>query len=59
MKNKVVRLSFRTVTLSRTYDYCKEKGVMLEMINIHGVDEGRQGRFGHTDDQQTTLILAF
>ncbi len=45
--------------LSRTYDYCEERGLSMEIHTIYDVDDGRQGRFGLTDDQQDTLLAAY
>lgn len=45
--------------LSRTYEYCRENELSLEIYSIYNLDEGRKGRFGLTDDQQNTLELAF
>lgn len=45
--------------LSRTYDYCKEEGMMLEILNIYELYQSREGRFGLTDEQQTTLTTAY
>jgi predicted DNA binding protein len=44
--------------LSRTYKYCEENGLTLDILNIYQLDEGRQGRFGLTDSQQDTLTRA-
>ncbi|WP_227380772.1 bacterio-opsin activator domain-containing protein [Haladaptatus halobius] len=46
-------------SLSRTYKYCDEHGLSMEIINIYQLEDGRQGRFGLTDDQQTALTLAY
>ncbi|GAA0202123.1 helix-turn-helix domain-containing protein [Haladaptatus pallidirubidus] len=45
--------------LSRTYDYCENHGLTLDVLNIYRLDEGRRGRFGLTEDQQDTLTLAY
>jgi predicted DNA binding protein len=45
--------------LSRTYDYCNEKGMTLEIRNIYELDQSREGRFGLTNEQQTTLTAAY
>ncbi|WP_227379998.1 bacterio-opsin activator domain-containing protein [Haladaptatus halobius] len=45
--------------LSRTHDYCQEKGLPFEILNIYQLDEGRQGRFGITEDQQEALTRAY
>lgn len=46
-------------SLSRTYDYCTDHGLSLEVVSVYDLDEGRQGRFGLTDDQQDALTVAF
>lgn len=45
--------------LSRTYDYCETHGLTFDVRRIYELDEGRQGRFGLTDKQHTTLVTAF
>ncbi len=45
--------------LSRTHDYCEERGLAMEIHTIYDVNDGRQGRFGLTDSQQDTLLSAF
>ncbi|WP_255167019.1 helix-turn-helix domain-containing protein [Natrononativus amylolyticus] len=45
--------------LSRTYDYCGEHGLSIDIQSIYQLDDGRKGRFGLTDSQQTTLEAAF
>lgn len=46
-------------SLSRTYDHCTERGLSMEVVSVYELDEGRQGRFGLTDDQQDVLTVAF
>ncbi|WP_227380652.1 bacterio-opsin activator domain-containing protein [Haladaptatus halobius] len=46
-------------TLSRTYDYCHENGLTFEILNIYQLDEGRQGRYGITEEQQEALTRAY
>ncbi|WP_227377378.1 helix-turn-helix domain-containing protein [Haladaptatus halobius] len=46
-------------SLSRTYEYCEENGLSLEILNIYQLEEGRQGRFGLTEEQQDALTLAY
>ncbi|WP_227356715.1 bacterio-opsin activator domain-containing protein [Haladaptatus salinisoli] len=46
-------------SLSRTYDYCEENGLALDILNIYRLEEGRQGRFGLTQEQQDALTLAY
>ncbi|SIQ99481.1 hypothetical protein SAMN05421858_1063 [Haladaptatus litoreus] len=46
-------------SLSRTYDYCENHGLTLDVLNIYQLEEGRKGRFGLTEDQQDTLTLAY
>lgn len=45
--------------LSRTYDYCQNAGLTLDVRNIYRLDDGREGRFGLTDEQQDTLVIAY
>lgn len=45
--------------LSRTYDYCREAGLTLDIGSIYQLDDGREGRFGLTDEQQDTLVTAY
>lgn len=45
--------------LSRTYDYCRDADLSLDVRSIYQLDEGREGRFGLTDEQQDTLQAAF
>ncbi|WP_255169583.1 helix-turn-helix domain-containing protein [Natrononativus amylolyticus] len=45
--------------LSRTYEYCRENEFSMDIHSIYNLDDGREGRFGLTDDQQDTLEAAF
>lgn len=45
--------------LSRTYEYCTDTGLTIEIRSVYALDEGRKGRFGLTDEQQDTLEAAF
>lgn len=45
--------------LSRTYDYCQDAGLTLDIRSIYRLDDGREGRFGLTDEQQSTLVTAY
>lgn len=44
--------------LSRTYDYCKTNGLSIDIQSVYRLDDGREGRFGLTGDQQETLEAA-
>ncbi len=46
-------------SLSRTYDYCQEAGLTMDVHSIYRLDDGREGRFGLTDEQQDTLVAAY
>jgi predicted DNA binding protein len=46
-------------SLSRTYEYCREAGLTLNIRSIYELDDGREGRFGLTEEQQKTLETAF
>ncbi|WP_458209330.1 helix-turn-helix domain-containing protein [Haladaptatus sp. NG-SE-30] len=46
-------------SVSRTYEYCEESGLSLNILNIYQIEEGRKGRFGLTDDQQDVLTAAY
>ncbi|WP_293032662.1 bacterio-opsin activator domain-containing protein [Natronococcus sp.] len=46
-------------SLSRTNDYCRSNGIQFQLHSVYSLEEGRQGRFGLTDDQQDTLEIAF
>ncbi|ADJ13506.1 DNA binding domain-containing protein [Halalkalicoccus jeotgali B3] len=45
--------------LSRTYDYCRDAGLTVDIRSIYQLDDGREGRFGLTDEQQDTLVAAY
>lgn len=45
--------------LSRTFDYCQDNGFTLDVRNIYQLEEGREGKFGLTEEQQDTLTAAF
>ena len=45
--------------LSRTHDFCEEADLTMDVKSIYRLDEGRGGRFGLTDNQQSTLLAAF
>lgn len=40
-------------SLSRTYDYCQEAGLTMDVHSIYRLDDGREGRFGLTDEHRT------
>lgn len=44
--------------LSRTYEFCKESELRVEVEAIYELDEERGGRFGLTEDQYETLSTA-
>ncbi|MCH7659335.1 MAG: helix-turn-helix domain-containing protein [Euryarchaeota archaeon] len=46
-------------SLSRTYEYCRESGLTLDIRSIYELEDGREGRFGITEEQQSTLEVAF
>lgn len=46
-------------SLSRTYEYCQNNGLTMNILNIYRLEEGQQGRFGLTDDQHDVLKLAY
>ncbi|XVH31988.1 helix-turn-helix domain-containing protein [Haloferacaceae archaeon DSL9] len=45
--------------ISTTHEYCKQNGLTLNIKRIYELDDGREGRFGLTDNQQSALSLAF
>ncbi|MEM4780910.1 MAG: helix-turn-helix domain-containing protein [Halalkalicoccus sp.] len=45
--------------LSRTYDFCEDNDLSLDVQRIYNVDEGKQGRFGLTDEQEETIAAAY
>lgn len=44
--------------VTRTHNYCQEKGIDFEIENIYNFDNQRSDRFGLTGTQQTALRLA-
>ncbi len=44
--------------VTRTYEYCRRRGIDLDLQNIREFSEGRTGRYGLTESQQQTLLLA-
>ncbi|WP_336343386.1 helix-turn-helix domain-containing protein [Halalkalicoccus ordinarius] len=46
-------------SLSRAYDFCRENGLSLDVQRIYNVDDGRQGRFGLTNEQEETITAAY
>lgn len=44
--------------VSRTYEYCREKDFAIDFRSIYQLDDGRQGRFGLTDEQQDVIEIA-
>ncbi|WP_336364536.1 helix-turn-helix domain-containing protein [Halalkalicoccus salilacus] len=46
-------------SLSRAYDFCKENDLSLDIQRIYNVDDGKQGRFGLTDEQEETIAAAY
>ena len=45
--------------LSRTYEHAKDAGLSMEIRSIYQLEDGREGRFGLTDEQQDTLSAAY
>lgn len=45
--------------VTRTYEYCSRRGIELDLQNIHEFSRGRTGRYGLTESQRQTLMLAF
>ena len=45
--------------LAQTYETGEEAGVTIDMERIYALEDGRQGRFGLTDEQREALALAF
>lgn len=46
-------------SLSRAYDFCQENGLSLDIQRIYDVDDGKQGRFSLTEDQEETITTAY
>lgn len=44
---------------SQAHDRCRENNVQCEIRTVYNITEGKQGRFGLTDEQRDTLIKAF
>ncbi len=45
--------------LSATYEFCEEHDLPLDVQRIYNIDQGKQGRFGLTDDQEETIAAAY
>jgi predicted DNA binding protein len=45
--------------ISRTNEFCEDHGLAIDLRRVYQLDDGRKGRFGLTDDQQSTLVAAF
>lgn len=45
--------------LSRTYEFCDNNDLSLDIQRIYNVDQGKQGRFGLTDEQEDTIAAAY
>lgn len=45
--------------LSRSYTFCKDHDLDIDIETIYEMDNERHGRFGLTDDQSATLTAAF
>ncbi|MEM4781293.1 MAG: bacterio-opsin activator domain-containing protein, partial [Halalkalicoccus sp.] len=45
--------------LSRTYEFCEENDLSIDIQRIYNVDRGKQGRFGLTDEQEETIAAAY
>ncbi|MFH5802028.1 helix-turn-helix domain-containing protein [Haladaptatus sp. CMAA 1911] len=45
--------------ISRTNQYCTDNDLTFDIKRMYRLDEGEQGRFGLTDQQQETLETAF
>ncbi len=45
--------------LTRTYHWCREHELSLDIQRIYNLDTGTQGRFGLTERQATALITAY
>ena len=58
------RWSFRLVfpdhdALSRTYDYCQEEGLTLEIVSVTEMDSEPAGQYGLTELQYEALVTAY
>ena len=55
-----LRLLFpERAALARAYDDCEAVVPAIDVRRIYALDEGREGRFGLTDEQREALALAF
>jgi predicted DNA binding protein len=55
-----LRLLFpERAALARTYDSCEAAVPTVDVRRIYALDEGREDRFGLTDEQREALVLAF
>lgn len=45
--------------LSQTYEFCEANDLSLDVQRIYNVDQGKQGRFGLTDEQEDTIAAAY
>lgn len=45
--------------VTRTNEYCSRRGIDLELQNIHEFSKAGTGRYGLTQSQQRTLMLAY
>lgn len=45
-------------SLSRTYEFAEQQGLSFTVSRIYDLDETRSGRFGLTEEQHDTLLLA-
>ncbi|KYH25065.1 HTH DNA binding domain protein [Halalkalicoccus paucihalophilus] len=45
--------------LSQTYEFCEEHDLSMDIQRIYNIDQGKQGRFGLTDEQEETIAAAY
>ncbi|WP_336344247.1 helix-turn-helix domain-containing protein [Halalkalicoccus ordinarius] len=45
--------------LSATYDFCQDHDLSIDVQRIYNIDDGRQGRFGLSADQEDTIAEAY
>ncbi|WP_233203976.1 helix-turn-helix domain-containing protein [Halegenticoccus soli] len=45
--------------LSQTHDFCRDAGISFDVRRVYHLDDGREGRFGLTEEQQEALTRAF
>jgi predicted DNA binding protein len=45
--------------LSRTYEFCEENDLSLELQRVYDVSQGKEGRFGLTEAQATVITTAY